>query len=63
MMGCKWIGDDGTVLLAVGEIDNPDFRILSEDFVFTSFTLNSNQRLVGVKSGSEWELDASHHSF
>ncbi len=51
LWGFKWIGDDGAVLLAVGSIDDPFARIYSGN-VLQSFTLNHNQRIVGVKSYS-----------
>jgi hypothetical protein len=57
--GFKWIGDNGEVLLAVGDIDDPDYRD-DPDRVVTFLTLNPNQRLVGVKSRSEGSKDASH---
>ncbi len=40
--GFKWIGDDGAVLLAVGYIDDPDFRNDTEYYVVTTLTLNHN---------------------
>ncbi len=49
--GFKWVGDDGEVLVAAGPIDEPIWR-KDPDNVFQSFTLNHNQRLVGVKSMS-----------
>ncbi len=41
LFGFKWIGDDGAVLLAVGDIDKPDWRN-DPSCVVTSFTLNHN---------------------
>ncbi len=51
LWGFKWIGDDGAVLVAVGSIDEPSKRN-DPDCVVTTLTLNHNQRLVGVRSGS-----------
>ena len=51
LYGLKWIGDDGAVLLAVGDIDYTNRRNASYT-VLQSLTLNHNQRLVGVKSYS-----------
>ena len=51
LWGFKWIGDDGAVLLAFGDIDDPDYRN-DPDYVLQSLTLNHNQRLVGVRSAS-----------
>ena len=62
LIGFKWIGDDGTVLVAVGGIDDPDNRN-DPDYVLQSFTLNHNQRLVGVRSGSGGYIRAEHYSF
>ncbi len=53
LCGLKWIGDDGAVLVAVGDIDRDDKRYDTEElYVLQSFTLNHNQRLVGVRSDS-----------
>ncbi len=60
--GFKWVGDDGEVLVAVGPIDDPDFRDWS-DFEVTTLTLNHNQRLVGVKSSAGGYKSAYHYSF
>ena len=62
LYGFKWIGDDGTVLLAVDDIDTPSCRN-HPDFVVTTLTLNHNQRLVGVRSDSAGMRDARHYSF
>ncbi len=64
LWGFKWIGDDGIVLLAVGCIDNPKWRD-KPDMGVTSFTLNHNQRLVGIKSisGPDGYKMAWHYSF
>ncbi len=64
LLGFKWIGDDGAVLIAVGDIDHPDYRNVSVNLV-TTLTLNHNQTLVGVKSysGSGGDKLASHYSF
>jgi hypothetical protein len=62
LCGFKWIGDDGAVLLAVGDIDDDDHRN-DPDWVVTTLTLNHNQRLVGVKSYSYGEKWALHYSF
>ncbi len=63
LWGFKWIGDDGAVLVAVGNfIDDPDRRNDS-DFVLQSLTLNHNQRLVGVRSDSDGFKCARHYSF
>ncbi len=51
LCGFKWIGDDGAVLVAVGYIDEPIYRD-DTDSVLQSLTLNHNQTLVGVRSGS-----------
>ncbi len=51
LLGFKWIGDDGKVLVKVGDIAKPKFRLYSHSVV-TTLTLNHNQRLVGVKSYS-----------
>ncbi len=61
--GFKWIGDDGAVLVAVGWIDDDDYRGVTELFVVTTLTLNHNQRLVGVKSYSWGYKWARHYSF
>ena len=56
LMGFKWIGDDGAVLVAVGGIDDRDYR-RDPELVVTKLTLNHNQRLLGVKSYSRgWKL-------
>ncbi len=52
LYGFKWIGDDGAVLVAVGEIDDDDARN-DPDYPVTTLTLNHNQRLVGVRSSSD----------
>ena len=62
LMGFKWIGDDGAVLVAAGWIDVDDARNLPS-FVLQSLTLNHNQRLVGVRSGSGGRTEALHFSF
>ena len=62
LWGFKWIGDDGTVLLAVGAIDNPDYRNHPK-LVLQTLTLNHNQRLVGVRSGSGGKKMTEHDSF
>jgi hypothetical protein len=62
LYGFKWIGDDGAVLLASGFIDHSDMRN-DPDYVLQSFTLNHNQRLLGVCSGSGGDKDSSHYSF
>ncbi len=41
LMGFKWVGDDGAVLLAVGDIDVP-YQRNDPDYVVTSLTLNHN---------------------
>ncbi len=51
LYGFKWIGDDGAVLIKFGDIDDPGYRN-DPLAVVTRFTLNHNQRLVGVRSGS-----------
>ena len=60
LYGFKWIGDDGAVLVAVGYIDDPDWRNNTEYNVLQSFTLNHNQRLVGVNSWSCGRKRAYH---
>ncbi len=62
LMGLKWVGDDGAVLVAVGWIDIPNL-IDDPDYVVTTLTLNHNQRLVGVKSWSWNRKKAIHLSF
>ncbi len=62
LWGFKWIGDDGTVLLAVGDIDDDNARNHPE-LVLQSLTLNHNQRLVGVKSRSGLRGWAQHCLF
>ncbi len=62
MIGFKWYGDDGKVLYAVGLINDPDLGNEPE-WVVTTLTLKHNQRLVGVRSGSYGEKQASHYSF
>ncbi len=62
LFGFKWIGDDGAVLVAVGDIDDPDCRN-DRGNVVTTLTLNHNQRLVGVKSYSAGHGEAWHYSF
>ncbi len=60
--GFKWFGDDGAVLVAVGLIEDDDFK--DDEFrVVTSLTLNPNQRLVGVKSASNGLARAEHSKF
>ncbi len=61
--GFKWIGDDGEVLLAVGNIDDTCYLEETGRFVVTTLTLNHNQRLVGVKSESAGYKYANHYSF
>jgi hypothetical protein len=62
LRGFKWVCDDGTVLVAVGIMTNPNWEETSNDEL-TTLTLNPNQRLVGVKSYSgEFRL-AIHLSF
>ncbi len=51
LVGFKWLGDDGAVLLAVGNIDKPNYRN-NPDYVVTTLTLNHNQTLLGVRSDS-----------
>ncbi len=63
LCGFKWIGDDGAVLLAFGDIDDPDKRNNTEKYVVSSLTLNYNQTLVGVRSGSCGRESAFHFSF
>ncbi len=41
LCGFKWIADKGEVLLAVGVIDNPNWRNEPE-YIVTSLTLNYN---------------------
>ncbi len=62
LSGFKWIGDDGTVLVAAGLIDRHDLRI-DPRRVVTTLTLNHKQRLVGVKSSSDGGKWAWHYSF
>ena len=62
LLGFKWFGDDGVVLVAAGLIDIDDYRNASH-LVLQSFTLNHNQRLVGVKSYSRGWKHACHYSF
>ncbi len=62
LWGFKWIGDDGGVLVAVCDIDNPKKRN-DPDWVFTSLTLNHNQRIVGVRSDAGGDKWAFHCSF
>ena len=54
LRGFKWIGDDGAVLVATENIDDPKMRN-HPNMVLQSLTLNHNQRLVGVKSYSDGE--------
>jgi hypothetical protein len=63
LVGFKWIGDDGAVLVSAGYIDNPIYRNDTKYRVVTTLTLDDNQRLVGVKSGSGGEKRAWHYSF
>ena len=60
MYGFKWIGDDGAVLVAVGNIDWPYSREASY-IVLQSFTLKRNQRLLGVRSSSGVGNRYAHH--
>ncbi len=63
LWGFKWIGDDGGVLLTVGYIDDDYWRDDTEQHVVTTLTLNHNQTLVGVRSGSGGEKKAVQLSF
>jgi hypothetical protein len=63
LWGFKWIGDDGAVLLKVGNIDDPNMRNFTKRYSVTTLTLNHNQRLVGVRSGSRGRAGAWHYSF
>jgi len=66
LLGFKWYGDDGAVLVAPGLIDRDEWRNDTKDFVVTTLTLNHNQRLVGVRSDSQgWNMRkyAEHYSF
>ncbi len=64
LYGFKWIGDDGAVLLAVGRIDDTEYREKNESWCrVTKLTLNHNQRLVGVRSGSSGVKWTRHFSF
>ncbi len=51
LIGFKWIGGDGEVIIAVGRIDASNFRN-DKTCLLNLLTLNHNQRLVGVKSHS-----------
>ncbi len=64
LLGFKWIGDDGAVLLAFGDIDNDDYNYRNDpDYVVATLTLNHNQRLVGVRSDSNTDCAAWHSTF
>ena len=54
LCGFKWIGGVEKVLLSVGPIDEPHFRN-DPRAVIKTLTLNNNQRLVGMQSGSRGE--------
>ncbi len=49
LAGFRWIDDDEKVLVSVGAIDSPNLTN-EQDFVATSYTLELNERLVGMKS-------------
>jgi hypothetical protein len=63
LLGFKWVGDDGEVLVAVGWIDDPYERKDTEKYELQSFTLDHNQRLVGVRSASNRDKKAYHDCF
>ncbi len=52
LCGLKFYGSDGSVLLAVGDIDNPKFRKSPDIWPVTSFILKSYEKLIGVRSSS-----------
>jgi hypothetical protein len=54
LSGFKFFGSDGSVLLSIGEIDDPDSRSYSGNTITTT-TLKENERLIGVKSSSGGE--------
>ncbi len=62
LCGFKWLGDDGAVLVAVGEIDDPEERN-NPKLELTTLTLNQNQRLVGMKSWAHGFKYAFHAAF
>ncbi len=59
MWGLKFFGSNGSVLLAVGYIDDL-FRRMSPDFQVTSFNLKEDERLTGLKSCSYGCMNALH---
>ncbi len=61
LFGFRWFGDDGAVLLTVGRIDDYNMRN-NPRYVVTSFTLNHNQRFVGIRSRSGGANRAWHYS-
>jgi hypothetical protein len=60
--GFKWVGDNGAVLVVTEYIDEPVYRN-DPNWVVNTLTLKSNQRLVGIKSGSRGHKRAMHYSF
>ena len=62
LIGIKWIGDDGAVLVAAGTIDDDKLRD-DPGCVFQSFTLSHNQRLVGIRAKSGSNYSTGHASF
>ncbi len=62
LYGFKWVGDDGAVLVAVGDIDEPNRRN-DPWFVVTTMTLTHNQRLLGLKTASCFKKYTEHYSF
>ncbi len=62
LCGFNWLDDDGSVLISCGPIFDPILRN-DPSYVFQSFTLNHNQRLVGIKSGGEERARGRLYSF
>ena len=60
LCGLKFFGSDGSVLLAVGDIDNPKFIKNPAIWPVTSLTLKSYEKLIGVRSSGD-ELNYSYH--
>ncbi len=59
LVGLKFINDKGAAVLTIGQIDKPS-RMNNSNYPIKEFTIDPDERLVGVKSWQSGEGYAQH---
>jgi hypothetical protein len=59
LVGLKLVNDKGQVVLCVGQIDKPS-RMNNDNYPVKEFAIDSDERLVGVRSWQSGEGYAQH---